>query len=182
MTLINKSIFATARKPDSHFSGACPPFVHRLIADNLTIDNGHMVSSYDINISDGSIGIFILTTNNKWSFVLLVCGLLFMVVMFLLLQYNRFRNIFKALRNNWVNSKKLKIDKNIYEVTQVKMHESKSFDAWWDTLCNMGKEMRFQNIELWIRQDSHFIKKCTWNRPEGKSIVGINPGAGSRWK
>jgi hypothetical protein len=52
------------------------------------------------------------------------------------------------------------------------MRESGSFGAWWNTLCKMGEEMRFQNIELWNRQNGRYVRKCLWNATEGKPMTG----------
>ena len=127
---------------------------------------------YAITAISASIGMLILTTQGGWSFTLLAIGLLLMLFMFACLQYSRFRKILKALKHNRTIAREIKAERRIFETTQVKMRESKSFGAWWDTLSTMGKEMRFQNIGLWNRQNGRYVNICLWNTPEVESKTG----------
>jgi exopolysaccharide biosynthesis WecB/TagA/CpsF family protein len=127
---------------------------------------------YAVTAISASIGVLILTVQGGWSFVLLACGVLLMLSMFACLQCSYFRKILKALKRNRTIARKVKAERRIFETTQVKMRESRSFGAWWDTLCTMGKEMRFQSIGLWNRQNGRYVRKCLWNAPEGKSMTG----------
>ena len=127
---------------------------------------------YAITAISASIGMLILTTQGGWSFTLLAIGLLLMLFMFACLQYSRFRKILKALKRNRTIAREKKAERRIFETTQVKMRESKSFGAWWDTLSTMGKEMRFQNIGLWNRQNGRYVNTCLWKTPEEKSTTG----------
>jgi exopolysaccharide biosynthesis WecB/TagA/CpsF family protein len=159
--LDRRSIFASDR---SHLH-------HRLLDLGLrqvTV----VIIIYATTAISASIGVLILTTQGGWSFVLLACGLLLMLSMLACLQYSRFRKILKALKRNRTIAREVKAERQIFETTQVKMRESRSFGAWWDTLCTMGKEMHFISIELWNRQNGGFVRKCLWNAPEGKSMTG----------
>lgn len=124
---------------------------------------------YSITAISASIGILILTSQNSSSFILLVFGLLLLFFTFVCLQYKHFRKLLQVLKQNWITIRKARSEKNIFEITQVKMHESRSFSEWWDALCDLGNEMRFQGIEFWNRQNGHYIKKCVWNSPEEMS-------------
>ncbi|MBN2593345.1 MAG: WecB/TagA/CpsF family glycosyltransferase [Sedimentisphaerales bacterium] len=127
---------------------------------------------YAVTAISASIGVLIITVQGGWSFVLLACGVLLMLSMFACLQCSYFRKILKALKRNRTIARKVKAERRIFETTQVKMRESKSFGAWWDTLCTMGKEMRFQSIGLWNRRNGRYVRKYLWNAPEGKSMSG----------
>ncbi|MFC1793342.1 WecB/TagA/CpsF family glycosyltransferase [Planctomycetota bacterium] len=127
---------------------------------------------YAVTAISASIGALMLTMQGGWSFALLACGLLFILFMFACLQYSRFYKILKALKRNRIIAYEAKAERRIFETAQVKMGESRSFGKWWDTLCDMSKEMRFQNIGLWNRQNGRYVRKCLWNATEGKSKVG----------
>ena len=160
-TLDRRSIFAPDR---SHLH-------HRLLdlgLRHITV----VIIIYAVTAISASIGVLILTAKGGWPFVLLACGLIFLLSMFACLHSSRFRKILKALKRNWAIAREVKDERRIFEIAQVKMRESGSFDAWWDTLCTMGKEMRFRSIELWNRRDDRYVNICSWNAPEGKSMTG----------
>ena len=129
---------------------------------------------YAVTAISASIGVLILTAKGGWSFVLLACGLLLMLFMFACLHCNRFREILKALKHNRAIASKVKAEKRIFETAQVKMRESGSFGAWWDTLCAMAEEMHFQSIGMWNHRNDRYVRECLWNEsePEEKSITG----------
>jgi exopolysaccharide biosynthesis WecB/TagA/CpsF family protein len=127
---------------------------------------------YAVTAISASFGVLMLTTQGGWLFALLACGLLFMLFMFACLQCSRFRKILKALKRNRTIAREANAERRIFETAHVKMLESRSFGTWWDTLCEMSKEMRFQNIGLWNRQNGRYVRKCLWNAPEGKSKTG----------
>ena len=159
--LDRRSIFAADR---SHMH-------HRLLDFGLR-QMTVVIIIYSVTVISACIGILMLTAQGGWSFVLLVCGLILSLSMFACLQSSRFRKILKALKRNWAIARKVKAERHIFEIAQVKMRQSRSFGAWWDTLCDMGKEMRFQSIALWNRQDGRYSKECVWKAPKGKSIAG----------
>ena len=126
---------------------------------------------YAVTVISASIGVLILTAKGGWPFVLLACGLLLMIFMFVCLQSSRFHNILKALKRNLAIARQVKAERHIFETAQVKMRESSSIGTWWDTLRTMGKEMHFQSIGLWNRRDDRYVSNCLWNEPEEKSIT-----------
>jgi len=159
--LDRRSIFAPDR---SHFH-------HHLLdlgLHQITV----VVIIYAVTAICASIGMLILTTQGGWPLALLACGLLLMLFMFACLQCSRFRKILKALKRNRAIAREVRAEKHIFETIQVKMRESKSFSAWWDTLSTMGNEMRFQSIGLWNRQNGRYVNTCSWNAPEGKLMAG----------
>ena len=52
------------------------------------------------------------------------------------------------------------------------MREARSFSAWWETLCEMGRQMRFECIELWRHGNGAPENACTWNSPHGEFATG----------
>jgi len=126
---------------------------------------------YAVTVISASIGVLILTAKGGWPFGLLACGLLLMIFMFVCLQSSRFRKILKALKRNWAIAREVRAEKHIFETAQVKMRESRSFGAWWDTLRTMAEEMRFHSIGLWNRRDESYVSNCLWNEPEEKPIT-----------
>ena len=71
------------------------------------------------------------------------------------------------LKRNWASAYKARIEKRSFENAQVRMRESRSFRAWWETVCFLGKQMHFQSIELWKRRNGDYVNTYVWNAPEG---------------
>ena len=159
--LDRRSIFAPDR---SHLH-------HRLLDLGLRQITA-VIIIYAVTVISASIGVLILTAKGGWPFGLLACGLLLMIFLFVCLQSSRFRKILKALKRNLAIARQVKAERHIFETAQVKMHESSSLGAWWDTLRTMAKEMHFQSIGLWNRRDDRYVSNCLWNEPEEKSITG----------
>jgi UDP-GlcNAc:undecaprenyl-phosphate GlcNAc-1-phosphate transferase len=126
---------------------------------------------YAVTVVSASIGMLILTTQGGWPLILLAGGLLLMLLMFVCLQRGRIRKILKAIKRNRANAREVRAKKHIFEATQVKMRETRSFSAWWDTLSAMGSKMHFQSIEFWQRRNGHYVNTCSWNAPDVKSAT-----------
>jgi len=60
------------------------------------------------------------------------------------------------------------IGRRTFEMAQVRMRESTSFQEWWEAVCTMGKKMHFQTIGLWNCRSGQCIRTCMWNVPEDK--------------
>jgi exopolysaccharide biosynthesis WecB/TagA/CpsF family protein len=116
-----------------------------------------------------SISALTLTTRGEWTTGLLVGGLLLLFSMFAVLHRGRIWKILKALKYNWKIAHEAGKEKRIFENTFMKMQESGSFGTWWNTVCEMCKEMRFHRIELWNHYNGQSINSRIWNAPEDKS-------------
>jgi UDP-GlcNAc:undecaprenyl-phosphate GlcNAc-1-phosphate transferase len=127
---------------------------------------------YSVTTISACIGILTLTVKGSWPFLLLACGLLLSLSAFACMQYGRLSKILKALKRNRNIARQVKAERHIFEIAQVKMSQSRSFDEWWDTLCDMGKEMHFQSITLCNHQDDLCVRKCVWDVPQQKFKAG----------
>ncbi|MBL7153368.1 MAG: undecaprenyl/decaprenyl-phosphate alpha-N-acetylglucosaminyl 1-phosphate transferase, partial [Phycisphaerae bacterium] len=127
---------------------------------------------YAVTAISASIGVFMLNAEGGWSVGLLVGGLLMLFSMFVCLHGGRYRKIRKALKQNWAIAREARAERHTFENTQVRMSESESLRAWWDTVCAMAKKMHFQSIELWNRRNGHYASTCVWNAPDGKFTTG----------
>ncbi|MBA7628439.1 Undecaprenyl-phosphate alpha-N-acetylglucosaminyl 1-phosphate transferase [subsurface metagenome] len=123
---------------------------------------------YAVTAICASIGVFMLTTEGEWSVGLLVGGLLLLFSMFACLHGRRYRGILLNLKRNWAIAHEVRIERRSFENAQVRMRESRSFRAWWETVCFLGKQMHFQSIELWKRRNGVYVNTYVWNAPEGK--------------
>jgi UDP-N-acetylmuramyl pentapeptide phosphotransferase/UDP-N-acetylglucosamine-1-phosphate transferase len=141
---------------------------HRLLAYGFR-HRTVVIVIYATTATFASIGALTLTTRGEWTTGLLVGGLLLLFSMFAVLHRGRIWKILKALKYNWKIAREAGKEKRIFENAYMKLQESGSFDAWWDTVCEMCKEMRFHRIELWNQYNGQSVNRGIWNAPEDKS-------------
>lgn len=127
---------------------------------------------YAMTAISASIGVFMLRASGKWSLTLWVGAVVLMFSMFACLHSGRGPKLFKGLKRSLAISHQAKAQVHSFESAQVQMHESASLPAWWQTLCAMGENMRFQSLGLWHRDNGHYINTYAWNAPQKESMNG----------
>jgi N-acetylglucosaminyldiphosphoundecaprenol N-acetyl-beta-D-mannosaminyltransferase len=127
---------------------------------------------YAITAICASIGIFMLTTDGKWSVTLLVGGLLLLFSMFACMHCGCGRKMLKGLKRNWAIARQVRAEKHSFEGAIVRISESTSLREWWETVCAMGSQMNFQSIGLWKCQNGDYVSTCLWNRLQDQFATG----------
>jgi UDP-GlcNAc:undecaprenyl-phosphate GlcNAc-1-phosphate transferase len=123
---------------------------------------------YAVTAICASIGVFMLTLGGGWSIGLMAVGLLFLFSMFACLHGKRYCGILMALKRNLAIINDARTYRHTFEIAQVRMRESTSFQDWWDAVCIMGKKMHFQTIGLWNCHSGQYVRTCIWDVPEDK--------------
>jgi UDP-GlcNAc:undecaprenyl-phosphate GlcNAc-1-phosphate transferase len=159
--LDRRSVFAPDR---SHLH-------HRLLDLGLN-HRTVVITIYAITAINTSLGVFILTSEGKDAAEYLAGGLLLLFVMFACLHSKRPYGILSTLRHNWILAWQAKTELRSFETAEVKMRDAESFNAWWETLCEMGRQMHFECIELWHHGNGAPENACTWNAPHGEFATG----------
>ena len=113
-----------------------------------------------------------LTLGGGWSVGLMAVGLLFLFSMFACLHGRRYCGILMALKRNLSIINDARTYKHTFEMTQVRMRESTSFQEWWEAVCSMSKKMHFQTIGLWNCHSGQYVRTCIWDVPEDKFQTG----------
>ncbi len=131
-----------------------------------------VITIYAITAINTSLGVFILTSEGKGTVEFLAGGLLLLFVMFACLHSKRPYGVLSTLRHNWMIARNAKTELRSFETAEVKMRDAKSFNAWWETLCEMGRQMHFECIELWHHGNGAPENACTWNSPQGELATG----------
>ncbi len=134
---------------------------HRLLALGLQ-HRTVVIVFYAVTAICTSIGVFVLTTGSEWSTALLTGGFLLLFSLFVCLHSGRYHKMLLAVKRNWILARQAKQEMHIFEDTQVRMQESKSFDKWWETVCLMSKQMGFQSIGLWSCSNGNCISNSEW--------------------
>ncbi len=146
-------------------------FHHRLLRLGLH-HRAVVIVMYAITAISASFGVFMLRADGKWSVGLLVGGIALLFTMFACLHRGRYHRLFRGLKHNLAVASAARAQKHSFENAQVQMRESTSFPAWWQTLCAMGEEMRFQSLGLWHRDNGTYVNTCAWNAPQKDSMNG----------
>jgi UDP-GlcNAc:undecaprenyl-phosphate GlcNAc-1-phosphate transferase len=159
--LDRRSVFAPDR---SHLH-------HRLLDLGLN-HRTVVITIYAITAINTSLGVFILTSDGQNAGGFLMGGLLLLFVMFACLHSKRPYGILSTLRHNWILARQAKTELHSFETAEVKMRDAKSFNSWWETLCEMGRQMHFECIELWHHGYGAPEHACTWNSPHEEFATG----------
>lgn len=144
---------------------------HRLLKLGLH-HRAAVIVMYAMTAIGASIGIFVLSTSGTWSIGLLVGGIALLFSMFACLHRGRYSILLKGLKRNLDVARQAKTQKQSFENAQVQMRESRSFPAWWQTLCDMGEQMHFQSVGLWHHDNGRYVNTCTWHAPREEATNG----------
>jgi exopolysaccharide biosynthesis WecB/TagA/CpsF family protein len=127
---------------------------------------------YAITAISASLGVFMLRADGQWSMGLLVGAIALLCTMFACLHRGRYYRLFKGLKRNLAVARQAKAQKRSFENAQVQMSDSRSFHAWWQTLCTMGEQMHFRSLGLSERENGQYVNTCGWNAPQKDSRDG----------
>jgi len=126
---------------------------------------------YAITAICTSFGVFILTSEGKWSAELIIGGLLLLFSFFACLHGGRYSRIVMALKRNLLLARRVKKVVNDFDAAQVQMCESKSFETWWSTVCLMAEQMDFYSIGLWHYHEGNYVCSFSWQASEEKTAT-----------
>jgi UDP-N-acetylmuramyl pentapeptide phosphotransferase/UDP-N-acetylglucosamine-1-phosphate transferase len=161
---------------------------HRLLAYGFK-HRTVVIIIYSITAIFASIGLLTLTGKGIWTKELLTGGLLLMVSLFAALHRGRLKRILKALRYNWNIAHETKKEIRCFEKAQLNMRESVFFFKWWETVCQMCKEMHFEKVELWRSSNDRCIRSCLWKAPQDKCTdrnaeftLPLNANGAAKWE
>ena len=156
-----RSIFSSDRK-----------HLHHRLLDLGLHHRTVVIVIYAVTTISASIGVFMLTVGSGWSLGLLLVGLLLLFSMFVCLHGRRFCEIVIALKRNLNIKHSAMKDRHTFEMAQVRIRESTSFQKWWEAVCIMGNEMNFQTIGLWNCRSGRYVKTCMWNVTDERFKTG----------
>jgi UDP-GlcNAc:undecaprenyl-phosphate GlcNAc-1-phosphate transferase len=159
--LERRSIFASDRK-----------HLHHHLLDLGLHHRTVVIIIYAVTAISASIGVFTLTTEGRWSIGLLAVGLIILLSLFACLHGRRYCEILTALKRNLTIINDARIYRHTFEMTQVRMRESTSFQEWWDAVCIMSKKMHFQTLGLWNCRSGQYVRTCTWDVPQDRFTTG----------
>jgi len=143
---------------------------------------------YSMTAISASIGLFMLTVGAGWSGCLFAIGLLLLFSMFVYLYRDYYHKIRLALKRNRIITREAREIKRSFENAQVRMLESRSFKAWWETVCDMGQKMHFHSIGLWHNRNGCSVNVREWKASKStkekllKIIFTLNGRDTTEWE
>lgn len=152
-----RSMFAADRK-----------HLHHRLLDLGLHQRTVVIVIYAVTASCASMGVFMLTAESGWSVGFLAMGLLLLFSLFACTQGKRFGEMVVSLKRNRAISYESRRVRHCFEKTQVRMQNATSLGKWWETLCEMGGQMHFENMALWQCCDGHYVRRLVWDAPDGE--------------
>ena len=143
---------------------------HRLLDRGLSQRNVVTVV-YAITAISTSIGLFMLTAEGSQTLGFLAGGFLLSFAMYVCARGRGPCVVLKAIRRNWSLAKEVRAVRRNFDDAELRMRNASSLHAWWETVCDMGKQMHFQSIGLWNRREGRYVSSCIWNSPEGNLMT-----------
>lgn len=121
---------------------------------------------YSLTLVSACVGVLLLTVRSGRAIALAIVGFLGLYSLLLYLLEERRADVLKTLKNNRAIGRAVRVLQCSFENVVVNAPDAKSFNAWWRTLCTLGKDMQFQSIALWNTHDGREIPARVWSAPE----------------
>jgi UDP-GlcNAc:undecaprenyl-phosphate GlcNAc-1-phosphate transferase len=126
---------------------------------------------YAVTVVSASVGILMLTATGGWSLGLLVCGLMFLLAIFISLGGARIRETISAIKLNMAISREKKKENEYFQDSQLRMNEAMSFNAWWESMCIMAEKMQFHSMEFCVKNNGYPETKYHWKLSNDENQV-----------
>jgi exopolysaccharide biosynthesis WecB/TagA/CpsF family protein len=143
--------------------------IHHYLLDMGLPQLTAVIIIYALTCISACIGLLMLTTSGGWSVLLFAGGLILIFVAFIYLGAARVRETIAALKRNKSISHKIKADQICFENVQLRMRHNVTFNDWWESVCIMAKQMRFNGMEFYLSKDGCSEKKCSWESEENNN-------------
>ncbi|MHC4717362.1 MAG: glycosyltransferase family 4 protein, partial [Planctomycetota bacterium] len=119
---------------------------HRLLGMGLRQRHAVLII-YLVTVLTAGIGVCMLVADRAAP-LLAVLGIGILLAVFRLVGAVRLRESIKIMQRNLANARMARKDRHRFENVQLMMREARSFDAWWQAVCTMAKDMGFEQVAL----------------------------------
>jgi len=120
---------------------------HRLLDKGLR--HRHVVIlMYVVTLLAAGLGLFMMITRDMGSIVVFAFVSMLLVLLFRIVGAVRFRDSIMAIQRNICIARQAKRDRHVFDCAVLRMREAKSFDAWWQSVCQTADEMDFVYLSL----------------------------------
>jgi len=151
--LERRSMFAPDR---SHFH-------HRLL--DLGLKQRHaVIVIYAVTLLAAGLGMFMMVTRNIDSFVIFLCILLLLLLVFRVVGSVRLRETIVGLREKYAVTRQIKEEVRSFESLQLLFRRVQTLEQWWRALCLAAEKMDFMSIKLPLTGSDKTPRVLTWQR------------------
>ncbi|MBN2589412.1 MAG: WecB/TagA/CpsF family glycosyltransferase [Sedimentisphaerales bacterium] len=147
--------------------------IHHYLLDMGLPQLTAVIIIYALTCISACIGLLMLTTSGSWSVLLFAGGLILIFVAFIYLGAARVRETIGAMKRNKTIAQKIKADQICFENVQLRMRHNVSFNDWWESICILAKQMRFNDMEFYLSNNGCSEKKCSWVLEENDNKVDL---------
>ncbi len=140
-------------------------FHHRLI--DMGFKQHHCaIIAYTVTLVITGMGLLLLVSQGAWSVLLLLfCMSLFLLV-FRLVGAVELIGTLSAIRERTRIAQSQRIRRKQFENAQLHLQKAKSFDAWWDCICETAEVLHFAKLSLDVSNGDTKKNHFEWSIPD----------------
>jgi UDP-GlcNAc:undecaprenyl-phosphate GlcNAc-1-phosphate transferase len=155
--LERRSLFAPDRR---HF--------HHMLID-MGIKQRHVVITiYIMTLLFAGLGMFMIVTHNKNSFVIFACILVLIFLLFNVVGSVRLRETILGIQKKYEIVHRSKQEQMKFEDAQLHFRNAHTFDQWWAAACKAAERLDFTWLSLKSEDQDGTIRTEVWRMPDVK--------------
>jgi UDP-GlcNAc:undecaprenyl-phosphate GlcNAc-1-phosphate transferase len=155
--LERRSLFAPDRR---HF--------HHILID-MGIKQCHVVVTiYIMTLLFTGLGMFMIVTRDKHSFVIFACILILIFLLFNVVGSVRLRETILGLQKKYEIASRSKQEQMKFEDAQLHFRNAHTFDQWWAAACKAAERLDFAWLSLKFEDQDGITRTEVWRMPDVK--------------
>ncbi len=159
--VVYRSIFANERG-----------WLHRCLLDIGLPKRTVLILIYALTALTGGIGVFVLTVEGGLAVAVLGAGVVGLLAVFVYLGSGRIREVLAGMKRVQATAREKNRDKKVFKKAASGMARARSFEEWWEVLCEASKNMHLQEVELLKRRNGSSTKAGDWRASEKEIPLG----------
>jgi hypothetical protein len=104
--------------------------------------------AYVMTLLAAGLGMFMMVTRNIDSLVIFLCILLLLLVIFRIVGAVRLGETIAGLQQKYAITCQIKRETEIFEKVQLYFRQAKTFDQWWQAMCEASQQLDFIRLKL----------------------------------
>jgi len=141
---------------------------HRLL--DMGFDQRKAVAViYTVTLLAAGLGMFMMITRDQWTLVIFACAILLLLLVFRGVGAVRLIDSINTLKQNLRIACQARNEKQSFENAQLRMRQVRTFDSWWQAVCETAQNMDFAWISLMLTNRDGTVRTLVW-RPAGREM------------
>lgn len=137
---------------------------HRLLDIGLS-QRWAVIALYAVTFMAAGLGMFMMAARDVVGIVVFGCVTMFLVGVFRLVGAVRLRESLATLQRTLWIGREIRQERRHFEESQLRLREAKSFEAWWQSVCEAAEKLEFLFLSLTIADGGDASRVLVWQRP-----------------